>query len=210
MRSIWLVIVLLLGACSSGPSEPVPDVVGERLDAAIDDVEDAGFETEVLGGGAFGVIDESGWLVCDQDPGAGSAEADVVELTVDRSCETEGGAAANGSSGGGDDPDSTQSGSAAKTGKAKFRTSSISWEAHSQARLKVMFTVLNTGNAAGRPSCFVEVDATDVNDECFGECGAQEVLTGRRLEPGQRSRTFGWVNIQGGAAPAVYDVRVLC
>jgi hypothetical protein len=66
----------------------MPDVMGLQLDAALSDIERAGFEDEVeiLGGGTFGVVNESNWQVCDQLPAAGEAMTLVPRLTVDRSC----------------------------------------------------------------------------------------------------------------------------
>lgn len=66
----------------------MPDVVGSRLDAALSDLERAGVkdDAEVLGGGTFGVIDESNWEVCEQLPAAGQAVTDTPRLTVERTC----------------------------------------------------------------------------------------------------------------------------
>ena len=66
----------------------MPDVVGKRLDVALSDVERAGFsdEVEVLGGGFFGVVDESNWKVCEQSPAAGELVS-APRLTVDRTCD---------------------------------------------------------------------------------------------------------------------------
>lgn len=65
----------------------MPDVLGLTLDVALSDIKRAGFENEVevLGGGIFGIIDESNWKVCDQLPAAGQ-RLDAPRLTVDRSC----------------------------------------------------------------------------------------------------------------------------
>lgn len=69
----------------------MPDLVGKRLDIAISDVERAGFdgEVEVLGGGSFGVIDESNWTVCSQEPTDGSQISDAPRITVDRTCDSD-------------------------------------------------------------------------------------------------------------------------
>ena len=66
----------------------MPNVTGERLDVAKSDIGQAGFadEVEVLGGGAFGVLVESNWVVCEQSPAAGEAVSGTPRLTVDRSC----------------------------------------------------------------------------------------------------------------------------
>ena len=66
----------------------MPDVVGKPLDVALSDIERGGIddEVEVLGGGTFGVVDESNWMVCEQLPEAGQPATEVPRLTVDRSC----------------------------------------------------------------------------------------------------------------------------
>ena len=66
----------------------MPEVTGLKLDVALSDIERAGFddEVEVLGGGTFGVLDESNWQVCEQSPAAGEAVTDSPRVTVDRSC----------------------------------------------------------------------------------------------------------------------------
>jgi beta-lactam-binding protein with PASTA domain len=87
---------LLIG-CSSGPTS-VPDVVGERLDVAEDKLADANLEYEEIGGGTFGVVDASAWIVCDQDPAAGTATSEPVKLIVDRECGAIGGSAGSESS----------------------------------------------------------------------------------------------------------------
>src|SRR4051794_1432088 len=85
---VVLVLVLGLAGCGSAKDVNMPNVVGQRLDVALSDIEKAGFadDVEVLGGGMFGVIDESNWQVCDQLPAAGEV-ADAPRLTVDRSCD---------------------------------------------------------------------------------------------------------------------------
>ena len=66
----------------------MPDVVEMQLDVALSDIERAGFEDEVeiLGGGTFGVVDESNWTVCEQLPAAGEPLTGTPRVTVDRSC----------------------------------------------------------------------------------------------------------------------------
>lgn len=81
-----ILIALLATGCGSSGSETVPDVVGERLDVAEDQLDDAGFEYEEIGGGTFGVINTSAWLVCDQEPAPGSSTSAPVDLIVDREC----------------------------------------------------------------------------------------------------------------------------
>lgn len=84
-----LAVALPFTACSSDPAT-MPDVVGKQLDIAISDVERAGFdeEVEVLGGGAFGIVDESNWIVCSQEPADGATISAAPRITVDRSCDS--------------------------------------------------------------------------------------------------------------------------
>lgn len=69
----------------------MPDVVGKRLDIATSDVERAGFgdEVDVLAGGSFGVIDESNWTVCSQEPDGDSVISVAPRNTVDRTCDAD-------------------------------------------------------------------------------------------------------------------------
>ncbi|WP_110207177.1 DUF4839 domain-containing protein [Nocardioides daejeonensis] len=66
----------------------MPDVVGIRLDVAKSDIEQAGVddEVEVVSDGLFGVLKESNWTVCEQQPQAGDPVTTAPRLTVDRSC----------------------------------------------------------------------------------------------------------------------------
>jgi hypothetical protein len=87
MRLSLIVVVLTSIVCAcGGATGPVPDVVGERLDVAKSHVKDAGYDTEEIGGGTFGIVVESNWTVCETDPPAGQTGADKVKLVVDRSC----------------------------------------------------------------------------------------------------------------------------
>ncbi len=67
----------------------MPDLVGKRLDVALSDVQRAGLDddVEVLGGGMFGVVDESNWTVCSQEPASGSQVSTAPRVIVERSCE---------------------------------------------------------------------------------------------------------------------------
>jgi hypothetical protein len=69
----------------------MPDVIGKALDVALSDIKSAGFEDEadVVGGGTFGVVNESNWQVCDQSPAAGETVSSAPQLTVERSCQSE-------------------------------------------------------------------------------------------------------------------------
>lgn len=87
---VAIAAVGMMGAGCGGNDEPsaMPDVVGERLDVAKSDLAAAGVgedDVEVVGGGTFGVLDESNWTVCDQDPSSG-ADAKNVRVIVDRVC----------------------------------------------------------------------------------------------------------------------------
>jgi hypothetical protein len=84
-------LAMLMGvtACNDEDAE-MPDVENRRLDIALSDIERAGFsqdDVEVVGGGMFGVVDESNWQVCVQEPAAGESIGSAPRLTVDRSCE---------------------------------------------------------------------------------------------------------------------------
>jgi hypothetical protein len=91
--SIGLMLGSLLVGCGSSSNgetaaTPMPLVTGLQLDVALSEIEAAGFsnEVEIVGGGTFGVVDESNWTVCEQSPAAGQALANPL-LTVDRECE---------------------------------------------------------------------------------------------------------------------------
>ena len=94
-----IVVSLAIAGCGSsgsGSSEGdaatdavvMPDVVGKQLDVALSDIERGGIDddVEVLGGGTFGVVVESNWIVCEQLPEAGQPATEDLRLTVDRSC----------------------------------------------------------------------------------------------------------------------------
>lgn len=84
-----VVFIVLVGLVGCGESKPpvMPSVVGQKLDAALSDIERAGFgeDVEVLGGGVFGVIDKGNWTVCEQEPAAGQVIA-APRLKADRTC----------------------------------------------------------------------------------------------------------------------------
>lgn len=86
-----LTLATVMSGCGSSEMSAMPDVTDSRLDVALSDIERAGFddEVEVIGGGIFGVVDESNWQVCDQEPAAGASIDSAPRLTVDRVCETE-------------------------------------------------------------------------------------------------------------------------
>lgn len=82
------VAATMLGACG-GADATMPEVTGERLDVALSDLDAAGIskdDVNVVGGGVFGVLDESNWKVCDQEPSVGDTVTAKVRVIVDRSC----------------------------------------------------------------------------------------------------------------------------
>src|SRR5262245_60739783 len=81
-----LAVGLLASGCAGTRARRVPDVTGERLDVAEELLDGAGVRYEAVGGGVFGVIVRSRWIVCRQLPRAG-ATASSVRLVVARSCE---------------------------------------------------------------------------------------------------------------------------
>ncbi len=64
----------------------VPDLVGQRLDVAKQRLDDAQFDADVSGGGLFGVIDDSNWVVVAQDPPAGTEyqQGSRVQVEIER------------------------------------------------------------------------------------------------------------------------------
>lgn len=87
--TLGALLLLALTACGSGEPTVMPEVVGEQLDVAKSNIERAGFggDVEVLGGGMFGVIDDTNWVVCEQEPAAGEVVSEP-RLVVDRECGT--------------------------------------------------------------------------------------------------------------------------
>ena len=80
-----LALSIVLAGCGGREAKAVPRVDGERLDVAKQTLDDADLGYEVIGGGAFGVVVESHWRVCEQHPQPGRL-ASSVELVVARSC----------------------------------------------------------------------------------------------------------------------------
>jgi hypothetical protein len=87
--TLLLALVVAVAGCG-GADGPVPDVAGERLDVAKSEMSDAGYDTEEIGGGAFGILAESNWTVCKTDPPAGDSGGGTVKLIVDRECKDTG------------------------------------------------------------------------------------------------------------------------
>jgi Domain of unknown function (DUF4839)/PASTA domain len=96
MRAVRLVVLVvavvaiaaLAGCGGDKASTTMPDVTGKKLDDAKSAIKDAGYgdEVKVDGGGLFGVVVESNWEVCEQNPAAGTTVAGKPTLTVARSC----------------------------------------------------------------------------------------------------------------------------
>jgi beta-lactam-binding protein with PASTA domain len=86
-----LLLLALLGAAVAaagcGETEPkaVPNVVGLQLDAAQARLDARGLDSDITGGGTFGVILRSHWQVCDQVPRPGRRAVEVT-LVVERAC----------------------------------------------------------------------------------------------------------------------------
>jgi beta-lactam-binding protein with PASTA domain len=79
------VVLFAVTGCGGREARTVPDVAGERLDVAQEELDDVGVGSEVIGGGTFGVVVRSHWRVCEQHPSPGRV-AKSVELVVARSC----------------------------------------------------------------------------------------------------------------------------
>ncbi len=95
MRAVRLLIAVVavvatagLAGCGGDKATTMPDVTGKTLDDAKSAIKDAGYgdEVKVGGGGLFGVVVESNWEVCAQNPAAGTTVAGKPTLTVARSC----------------------------------------------------------------------------------------------------------------------------
>lgn len=83
------VTVAAPAATTPGPAivtTQVPDVVGERLDVARDRMKRAGFDVDVDGGGTFGVVIDSNWVVVAETPAAGTSRelGSLVRLSIER------------------------------------------------------------------------------------------------------------------------------
>lgn len=98
MRAVRLMMVAVVAVVATAglagcggdkaTTTTMPDVTGKRLDDAKSAIKNAGFDDEVKvnGGGLFGVVRESNWEVCEQNPAAGTTVAAKPTLTVARSC----------------------------------------------------------------------------------------------------------------------------
>ena len=67
-------------------SVTLPDVVGQRLDVAELHLRARHIRYREVGGGTFGIIVKSNWMVCEQEPAAGTTDPSRVSLIVDREC----------------------------------------------------------------------------------------------------------------------------
>ena len=76
---------LTLAGCGATVPKAVPDVTGQRLDMAQDTLDATGLRYSTVGGGAFGIVVRSHWVVCRQTPRA-RARATSVTLYVGRVC----------------------------------------------------------------------------------------------------------------------------
>jgi hypothetical protein len=68
---------------SGGGAAKVPDLVGERLDVAEDELDSLGIFYREIGGGTFGIVVRSNWEVCETRPSEGE-RASTVRLIVER------------------------------------------------------------------------------------------------------------------------------
>jgi len=85
---ILFATLILTAGCGHAKPRHVPDVRGERLDNAEARLETLGLSYEIRGGGKLGVIDDSNWWVCSQNPQPGRW-ASTVDLAVAESCQTQ-------------------------------------------------------------------------------------------------------------------------
>lgn len=95
---LFVVALLAVGAVACGSSQSqrtnhsiMPNVKGQRLDLAETNLRHAGIDPAkitIVGGGAFGIVVKSNWVVCTQVPAPGLAVSPTPQLSVDRKCET--------------------------------------------------------------------------------------------------------------------------
>jgi beta-lactam-binding protein with PASTA domain len=78
-------LVLLGTGCGATHPKAIPDVTGQRLDVAEDTLDALGVRYQTAGGGAFGIVVRSHWVVCEQSPPAHRIAGSVL-LVVARSC----------------------------------------------------------------------------------------------------------------------------
>ena len=78
-------LVLAATACAQTAPRAVPNLTGQRLDVAEDTLDALGLRYRTAGGGTFGIVVRSHWIVCRQDPPPRTV-ASTVLLTVARTC----------------------------------------------------------------------------------------------------------------------------
>jgi hypothetical protein len=59
-------LVLACSACGLARARPVPNVAGLRLDVAENKLDALDLRYRTVGGGAFGIVVRSHWIVCRQ------------------------------------------------------------------------------------------------------------------------------------------------
>lgn len=78
----WLLaisLLLALTACGApARAHRVPALVGERLDVAEDTLDAVGLRYQAVGGGVFGIVVRSNWVVCRQTPEPGRVATSVT------------------------------------------------------------------------------------------------------------------------------------
>lgn len=103
----WFIAIVIIGGifiigpiASSGDSSSggdaaveevvtMPDLAGARLDVALSDLAALGIDesdVEIVGGGTFGIVDQSNWSVCEHNPVADDPLLPPFRLIVDRTC----------------------------------------------------------------------------------------------------------------------------
>lgn len=70
-------------ATTTPPAAVPSDLVGERLDVAEYELKNDGISYTEVGGGAFGIIVKSNWIVCQTQPAGGQPVSGSVALIVD-------------------------------------------------------------------------------------------------------------------------------
>lgn len=98
MKTIRLMAIAIVALAAAGcggsaktatePKMTMPAVTGKTLDVAKSDIKRAGYtdKVEVLGGGTFGIVEESNWTVCEQLPAPNKPITASPRLEVDRTC----------------------------------------------------------------------------------------------------------------------------
>ena len=83
-------IAAALAGCAAVQPPPMPDVLGLRLDLALSEIRRTGYgkEPELVGGGAFGAVEQENWVVCRQDPATGQPIVNP-RLIISRDCASE-------------------------------------------------------------------------------------------------------------------------